>query len=246
MIYVKRWLEYYNQVFSIEPNQVEFLDGLCKQFAAPAKFLSVEAGCAQASMRLLDLNNDVTITDSYPEFISIINHRTVNNKDKLHAFNLNPMDIIRYLGKGFFNVIYCANYRLIFIKDKVSIQKLMLDSKMMLSDGGYLVLDLINFSKYDFSKPRIDLAVKETENAHLYSYILKDADSMKYRLNQQIVTNDGKCIDEVKDEEITPISLETFKTFADAVGFSSIDFYSDYLGNPLKPDSEKIICVLKK
>jgi len=246
MIYVKRWLEYYNQIFSIEDNQVEFLDGLCKQFASPAKFLSVEAGSAQVSMRLADLNNDVTITDTYPDFISAVNHRQISNKNKVHAFNLNPMDIIRYLGKGFFNVIYCANYRLIFIKDKVSIQKLMIDSKMMLSDGGYLVLDLINFSKYDFSKPRIDLAVKNASDAQLYSYILKDADSMKYRLNQQIVTKDGKCIDEVKDEEITPISLETFKTFADSVGFSSVEFYSDYIGNPLTPDSEKIICVLKK
>lgn len=246
MIYIKRWLEHYEELFPIEENQIEFLDEKCRNFSSPAKFLSVECGPALLSRKLSEKNHDITVTDSFPEFISALNNKQKSEGNKIHSFNLHPMDIIRYLGKNFFNVIYCGDYRLIFIKDKASIKKLMFDAKMMLTDGGYLILDLINFSKYDFSQPRIDLQTQKSENAQLYSYILRDADSMKYTLNQQVVTKDGKNIDEVKNEEITPISMETFKAFADDVKFSSIEFYSDYYGNPLKQDSEKIICVLKK
>ena len=117
---------------------------------------------------------------------------------------------------------------------------------MLLSDGGYIVLDLINFAKYDFSGPRIDLAVQKSDRVELYSHILKDAATLKYTLNQQVVTKDGQSIDEVKNEPITPISLETFKRTAEIAKFSSIEFYSDYYGHPLEEDSDKIICVLKK
>ena len=69
---------------------------------------------------------------------------------------------------------------------------------------------------------------------------------MKYYLNQQIVTNEGVSIDAVKDEEICPISLESFKAYSSEIGYSSVQFYSDYKGTPLSENSEKIICVLKK
>lgn len=246
MIYIKRWIEHYAELFPIEANQLKFLNDYCDKFPAPAKFLNVEAGPATVSMELADYNRDVTVTDSFLEFTSLINSKQADREQKVHVFNLNPLDIVRYLGKGFFNIIFCTNYRLIFIKDKASIHKFMIDSKMMLSDGGYLILDLINFSKFDFSEPRIDLPVKKSENVHLYSYILRDANSVRYSLNQQLITKEGKKIDEVVDEDITPISFETFKKLSSEIGFSSIEFYSDYFGTPYSEDSEKIICVLKK
>ena len=246
MIYIKRWLDYYEELFPIEPNQIEFLQGLCNKFPSPAKFLSVEAGTALLSRKMAEANNEVTITDTYTEFISLLHSHQTEITNKIHAFNLPPMDIVRYLGKNFYNLIYCGDYRLIFIKDKAQVQKLLFDSKMLLSDGGYIVLDLINFAKYDFSGPRIDLAVQKSDRVELYSHILKDASTLKYTLNQQVVTKDGQSIDEVKNEPTTPISLETFKRTAEIAKFSSIEFYSDYYGHPLEEDSDKIICVLKK
>jgi len=252
MIYVKRWLEFYDKVFALEENQVQFMDNLCRKFPAPAKFLSIDAGTASTSRELNKLGHNVTVTDTFVEFKKFIDelctetNQASDNPNPIQSYNLNPMDIVRYLGKETYNVIYCADYRLVFLKDKISIQKLMIDCKKMLSENGYLVVDLINFARLDFGQPRIDLPTKKAPDAQLYSYILKDSDSIKYFLNQQVVTNDGKIIDEVKQEEITPISMESFKKFTSELGFSSIDFYSDYKGSPLTPDSEKIICVIKK
>lgn len=245
MIYIKRWTDYYDELFQIEPNQVEFFKELGKNYEEKPKLLSVECGPARLSAALIN-DYDITATDSFPEFVNIVKNRQANFANTFPVFNLVPADLARYLGKDFYNVIYCLNYRLIFMKDKALIWKFLVDAKALLKDGGCLVLDLFNFSKCDFSQTKVDLPEKKSDRATLYSSILKDSESTKYKLYQHVVTSSGKLIEEVKDEEVCPISSETFKTFASEIGYSSIEFYSDYKKTPFANDSDKIICVLTK
>lgn len=214
-------------------------------FPGPAKFLGVECGPALLTEHLQE-KFDITLTDSYAEFVNIVNTRQSSKENPAHVFNLNPADIARYLGKNFFNVITCLCYRIIFMKDRTLIKKFLFDSKMLLSEGGYLVLDILNFSKYDFSETKIELPAKKSDRATLYSSVIKNSDSVQYKLFQHVVTASGKLIDEVKDELICPISMETIRSYAKEVGYSSCEFYNDYKKTPYTADSDKVICVLKK
>ena len=243
MIYIKKWTDYYEDFFPIEPNQYEFFSAMGDEFTAPPKFLSVECGPAFLSEKLQE-KHYIPLTDSFAEFVQIANTRQANKENPAHVFNLNPADIARYLGKKFFNVIFCLCYRIIFMKDRTLIKKFLFDSKMLLSDGGYLVLDILNFSKYDYSETKIDLPPKKAERATLYSSVIKNSDSVQYKLYQHVVTASGKLIDEVKDELICPISMETIRSYAKEVKYSSCEFFSDYKRTPYSPDSDKIICVL--
>lgn len=245
MIYIKKWFEYYDELFRIEEGQQDFIENLCKSAATPKKLLSVECGPGALSKRLVKKGFDITVTDTFPEFINSINNDFSIDKTRLHAFNLLPQDIGRYLGQNFFDVILCANYRIIFMKNKALITKFILDCKNLLKDNGCLVLDLINFTKYDFSADTINLPEKKCERATLYSYLTKNTEDATYNINQYVITGSGKKIDEVIDEEVSPISLETFKKIAEDIQLK-IEFFSDYKGTPLKPDSDKIICVLRK
>ena len=132
------------------------------------------------------------------------------------------------------------------MRDKIYISKLMIDAKSLLTNNGFLIFDLINFTKFDFSKDIVELPQKSSARATLKSWITKDKENVTYLLNQQVITSNDKIIDEVKDEPICPISMESFQKFSKELGFSSIDFYSDYNFTPLQPDSEKIVCVLRK
>ena len=245
MIYIKKWTDYYEDFFPIEPNQLEFFTKMGDEFPVPAKILGVECGPALLTEQLQE-KFDITLTDSYSEFVNVVNTRQSSKENPAHVFNLNPADIARYLGKNFFNVITCLCYRIIFMKDRTLIKKFLFDSKMLLSDGGYLVLDILNFSKYDFSETKIELPAKKAERATLYSSVIKNSDSVQYKLFQHVVTASGKLIDEVKDELVCPISMESIRTFAKEVGYASVEFYNDYKKTPYTTDSDKIICVLKK
>ena len=244
MIYIKRWTDYYEDLFQPEQHQKEFFESLLESFQQPAKLLSVECGPANLS---LDLSKkyEVTVTDQYPEFIKIVNKKIIDQGCKINVHTLNPADISRFFPKNSFNVVTCLNYRLIFLKDRELAKKFMLDARMLLKKGGYLVLDLINFAKFDFSETKIDLPERKCEKATLYSSLIKNSEDVNYKLFQHVVTKAGKMIEEVKDEVVTPISLETFKSAANTMGFSSIEFFSDYKKTPYTLDSEKIICVLK-
>ena len=245
MIYIKRWIDYYEDIFQPEPNQIEFFDELLAGYKQPAKYLSVECGpgCVSAE---LGKKYEVTVTDQYPEFIKSVNAKVAENAAKINVFNLNPADISRFLAKNHFDVVTCLNYRLIFLKNRALAKKFIFDAKMLLAEGGTLVLDLINFAKFDFAGTKIDLPERKCENATLYSSLIKNSESANYKLFQHVVTKEGKMIEEVKDEEVTPISLETFRTVAAEQKFSSIEFYSDYNKTPYTRESDKIICVLKK
>lgn len=241
MINYKHWLDYTEKLFPVEKNQIDFFTKLSEKYESPAKFLNIDCGPALLCEPLIENGLEVSVTDSYEGFIS-----RLKNNPKISSHLVNPVDISRYLFKQNFNIIYTGNYRLVFLKARELIMKFIFDCKMLLSDGGSLVLDLVNFSKLDFSQPRIDLPSKKSEDYQLYSYILKDSDSVKYYLNQQVVTKQGKSIADVTKEEICPISMETIKNYAKQFNFSSVEFYSDYSKSPLTEDSEKIICVLTK
>ena len=43
MIYIKKWTDYYEDFFPVEPHQGEFFESLCGEFSSPAKILSVES-----------------------------------------------------------------------------------------------------------------------------------------------------------------------------------------------------------
>lgn len=245
MVYIKRWVDYYSDLFTIEEGQQSFFESYADQFQQPAKLLNIECGSGLLSESFAD-KYDITVLDQHQEFIDIIKSRTSYNAGKIHAFNLHPQDFSRYLAKNFFNLVYCLNYRVIFLKERALIKKYLFDAKMALSEGGYLILDLINFAKYDFSLTKIDLPEKSCDRGTLYSSLVKNSDGLSYRLYQNFVTSSGKMIEEVKDEVVCPVSLETFKIAAEEMKFSSIEFYSDYNKTPYSKDSEKIICVLKK
>lgn len=245
MIYIKKWIEYYSELFPVEDGQLNFFESYADKFSQPSKILSVECGPALLSESLSE-KCDITVTDQYQEFIDVVKSRNAYNEGKIHAFNLNPMDLSRYMGKNFFDIISCLNYRIIFFKERELIKKFMMDAKMLLVDGGYLILDLINFAKYDFSATKIDLPEKKCTLATLYSSLVKNSEELSYRLYQNVVTSGGKMIEEVKNEQVCPISLETFKSAAEEMKFSSVEFFSDYKKTPYSRESDKIICVLKK
>ena len=101
MIYIKRWIDYYEDLFQPEMNQKEFFESLLDTFEQPAKFLSVECGPANLSLEL-SKKYDVTVTDQYQEFVKVVNTKIVEKGANINVHNLNPIDISRFLPKKTF------------------------------------------------------------------------------------------------------------------------------------------------
>ena len=77
MIYIKRWIDYYEELFTVEEGQEEFFTNLGNSYDEPAKLLSVECGPSALSQKLVD-KFDITATDTYSEFVNIAKTRQNN------------------------------------------------------------------------------------------------------------------------------------------------------------------------
>lgn len=245
MINFTKWIELYKSLYEINSTQEKFFCSLCDEFPNHPRALNVEAGLALLPSKLA-YKYDVTVTDSYPEFIRYISQMQANIEGQPPAFHIDSADIARYLGKEFFNVIFCINSRLIFLKEKALIEKLMFDAKSLLTPGGYIVFDVMNFARYDFADDKIVLPIRKSDEVDLKTTIYKDKEEAVYRMDQEATTKEGVVNDVVKGEKICPICIESFKQIAERIGFSSVNFYSDYKKSPYKKDGYKLICVFKK
>ena len=243
MINFDKWIELYGELYEINKAEENFFYGLCNEFPQHAKTVNVEAGHALLPAKLA-YKYDVTVTDSHEEFIKHILTKQTNSEIQPPTFHIDSSDIAKYLGKEFFNVIFCINSRLMFLKEQSLIEKLLFDAKSLITKDGYIVFDMINFSRYDLSQDKIELPTRKNDKVSLKANFIKGSDNALY-LNQTAVTKDGE-IKVVENEKICTLTKEIVEEIANKIGFSSVTFYGDYNKTPYQKDGYRYICVLQK
>ena len=172
MVNIVDWLDYYSDFFPHQDVEVEFIES-CLENQDNAKLLYVECGMAPLSKDFLS-KYDVTFTDKFSEYTTLLNKRLIHKNNRVHIFNLDPIDIARYLAKDFFSTIFCLHNKMIFMQDDVLIKKFLFDSKMLLKENGKIILGLSNFSKYDLQKDIIEFPTVKSSRGSLKVHLSKD------------------------------------------------------------------------
>ena len=244
MVNIVDWLDYHSDFFPHQDLEVEFIESYLEN-QDNAKLLYVECGMAPLSKDFLS-KYDVTFTDKFSEYTSLLNKRLIHKNNRVHIFNLDPIDIARYLAKDFFSTIFCLHNKMIFMQDDVLIKKFLFDSKMLLKENGKIILGLSNFSKYDLQKDIIEFPTVKSSRGSLKVHLSKDKELVSYRLSGEIIPSNGKTIQISQNEKVFPLGLETIKKIAEELKFSSVEFFGDYLKSPFNKNSSNLICVLTK
>ncbi|MCR5187833.1 MAG: hypothetical protein K6C97_02770 [Treponema sp.] len=245
MIFIKRWIEYYDSIFSADDKKVKFFQKLAEEFPETQKFLSIECGTGNLSLKLAQ-DFDITSTDTQPEFVTIVKDRTLNLEKPFPIFNLNPKDLGKYLGKNFYNIIYSLNYRILFTDSESKIINLLKDCNKLLTKDGYFVIEILTPPEFNSDQGVIELPRKFSVRSTLFTYITKTQTSNICKITQTLKTSSGKVIEEVIDEPICFISKDRMEEISKESGYSSITFYHDYDCNPTMDKASRIICLLKK
>lgn len=245
MIYIKRWIEYYDGIFSADEKKVRFFCKLAEEFPEKQKFLSIECGTGNLSLKLAP-KYDITDTDTQSEFVSIVKDRTLNLEKPFPIFNLNPKDIGKYLGKNFYNIIFSLNYRILFTDNEGNIVQLLKDCNELLTKGGYFAIEILTPPVFNSEQNVIELPRQFNIRSTLFTYITKTQTPNVCKITQTLKTSSGKIIEEVIDEPICFISKERMEEISKEAGYSSITFYHDYDFNPPMEKATRFLCLLKK
>lgn len=241
MEYINNITEYYDELFSVSFPQKKLYEDLIKDYM-PAKILRVGCGTGFLEHWISKNGHDVTGIETNQDMIEIANRRRRLPNMALRFFQMTSLEMTRFLGKGFYNVISSLNDDLIFRNDEILVKKFFFDCKTLLAEKGLLVLQITNFEKYNLEGD-FKLSTKESIRTKLYTKI--SYRDRKYFLSQNLEHYGKKPISVLKDIEIIPLRKADIERFAKEAGFSDIQFYGDWDLSPLTEKSDNIVAIIK-
>lgn len=233
--------EYYDEFFPILDGQMEFFDNLFKDFPKPVKFLGVNCGTGIFEHYLSTCGHNVTAIESVTQLLESATRRRRTQLMTLNIFKMTTLEMGRFLGKGFFNVISSLNGRIALISDKILIEKFFFDCKQLLSKNGKLVISLPNFAKY--SEPEFEIPATGSIRVKLIRKIRTNKASEKL-LEENIENGNGKLLSSLSEIKICTLTKYEIEEIAKKIGFSKVEFYSDFKKTDFDLQSDDLICVL--
>ena len=240
---IQNVIEYYDELYPVTDVQKKFYADLMKQYTIPVKFLRIGCGTGYFEHLLAREGHDVTGLETSKEMLESANLKRRNQLMSIRFFLMSSIDMTRFLGKGFYNIISCLNDRVAFIHDRTLMRKFFFDCKELLAPGGLVVLQLSNYNMYN-KKPMSKLPTRESIRAKLYTEIWTKDDDSKY-LSQEVETGTGKVLPVIDKADIYPLQKEEIISFSKEAGFTEATFYSDFECHPFTGTENELIAVLK-
>ena len=243
MSLIENLIEYYDELFPVTEAQKEFYSSLIQAYTAPVKFLRVECGTGMFESYLAREGHDVTGIESYQEMLYSANLRRRNQLMSIRFFYMSYLDMTRFLGKGFYDVISCLDNRIVFLHDRTLIRKFFCDCRQLLAKDGGCVLSLLNYDVFSGSS-RISLPVRESLRAKLFTE-LSIRDDGSASVTQSVETGTGRMLPVMEDSPVYLLRPAEIESFAREAGFASVTFYADFQKRPFTGSEEALVAVLR-
>ncbi len=234
--------EYYDEMYPVTAERKSFFLQEMASFSMPVRLLRI--GCATGTFehQLAKDGYDVTGIENVESLLESANRKRRTQLMSIRFFNMTTLEMSRFLGKGFYNIISILDNRIIFTHDPVLMKKLFFDCKTLLAAGGKCILQLTNYEKYH-STTEVDLPDIKTLRATMYARIVTEDDGSK-TLDQQLETSSGRPIDVTVAAPVYPITKDEIATFAKEAGFKHCAWYANFAREPFTQDSDTLVAVL--
>ena len=240
MTYIQNLVEYYDELHPIDESIKTFYGKFKQVYDSPPKLLNIACGTGSLEFELAKNGFDVTGLEVASALLDSANLKRRSQILSIRFFKMSVLDMNKFLGKKFYNVISCLNNRLTFVYDRNLMKKVFSDCMELLIPGGTLVLQLYNYKKLG-NAHKNPISAKSSMRVNFYTEIYKEADG-SYFLNKSIKNSSGKILPVLQKERIYPICADEIEEFAKAAGFKKCEFYSDFAETPFTEDSPELLC----
>jgi 2-polyprenyl-3-methyl-5-hydroxy-6-metoxy-1,4-benzoquinol methylase len=239
---IQNIVEYYDELYPVTDAQKSFYDELMDCYDEPVKILRIGCGTGMLENYLAEKGADVTGLETFREVLDSANRRKRNQLMSIRYFQMSSLEMIRFLGRRFYNVVSCLDDRIEFIHDRILMRKFFFDCRELLTNKGKLVIQLYNYD-YFTTEPVAELPESSSIRARLLTKIITKEDGNKY-MQQDVETGNGKILPVLKDIPIYPLRKAEIIDFSNEAGFSRCEFYSSFDGNEFTIKSPVMIAVI--
>lgn len=235
-------VEYYDELYPVTEAQKNFYSEEMSLFPKPIKLLRVGCGTGTFEHSLAVDGADVTGLETSQDLLESANRKRRTQLMSIRFFQMSSLEMVRFLGKNFYNIISILNGRILFTHDETLIRKLFFDCKQLLSENGHLILSLPNMEKFS-SVPLAQLPDRKSIRASLYTQVFTK-DNGKKTLQLDLETGSGKIVPALKDTPIYPLTVKEIEAFSKEAGFAHCSFFSGFDKEPFTDKSDYVVSVL--
>lgn len=233
--------EYYDELYPVTDEQKKFYEKKMNNFSAPVKFLRIGCGTGSFEHSLARDGSDVTGIETSPELLESANRKRRTQLMSVRYFHMSSLEMGRFLGKNFYNIISILDGRIAFTHDNTLMAKLFYDCRELISDGGFLIVTLPNFERYT-GQEDFYLPLHKSIRASLSSHIAQKDGT--FYLNQKLETGNGKKLTVTEDAPINMLIKEDLKKYALDAGFKNVEFFEGFNLAPLTQESQNVLAVI--
>ncbi|HHU35619.1 MAG TPA: class I SAM-dependent methyltransferase [Treponema sp.] len=249
--FYSRTLEYYDELFPLDEQIISCLLRLnetlkkASSISPPPimRFLGVGSATGTLENRLSIHNFDITGIDTNPAMVSTAKRRIKSTFSSIRFFEMNSLDMRRFLKEGSFNIIACVENTLPYIGDETLVRKFFHDARTLLAPEGYLLLQTHNFGTKLADKP-VRLPDRSSIRVRL-SRTLIPAENNKMNLDAQLELGNGQLLQLQNTTEILQLTIPQVTAYALEAGFASTSVYSDFNESPYDPKSPHSVYILQ-
>lgn len=241
MEFFQNLVEYFDEFYPAETEICNFFKELGKNYSFPPKLLQIAAGSGSLALHLAKSGLDVTGIETSQPLLDSANLKRRTQLLSIRFFKMSVLEMARFLGKGFYNVIFCINNRISFIRSKELMVQFFADCRHLLSDDGILVLQLYNYN--NFAENSFEPLKKLSPRASLKTALSVENGKVS-AISQTIECAQNRQIPILENEPVYHLTKEEIEEFAKKSGFNKVEFYSDFKKNAFSSESEEIVCIL--
>lgn len=221
MNYTENIVEYYDELFPVLETQRKFYDELARKYYMPAKILKIGCGTGALEYSLAKEGYDVTGIESNKPLVDCANRRHRTQLMTLRYYEMSTIEMSRFLGKNFYNIVSLLDGQISFISDPVLLDKFFFDASNFLSSDGTLIIELFDKDVLLSNDNEIDLPSLESIRVKYTSKIVKDLEGNSF-LDAELENSSGRKMNVFEKEKYNLWSKDDLENAAKKNGFSEI------------------------
>jgi len=234
--------KYYPHIFPLNPSQVKFLSTILPYNGA--KVLDVGCATGELSFALTRFGFPVWAFDFDADMIEMAQ---IAKSDETMFPILEQLDmrlLDKHYPETFFDTVICFGNTLVHLLNDEYIRQFLRAAYQVLSNDGTLTIQILNYQHIlenqiqslppvDNEHVRFDRSYKFAENADLIDFNTQ----LTIKSTGQVIQNTVK---------LYPITQATLQELLKEAGFTSLEYFGNFAGEPLLADSMQLIVSCKK
>ena len=239
---VQDLVQYFDELYPVTDAIKKFYEEIIKDVPSPAKVLTIGSNSGSLEFFLAKQGCDVTGIENFSPLLEAAHLKRRSQLLSIRFFTLPEDQIVRYLGKKFYNIINIPDGYICFRQTREEVQQLLLDVRELISDDGIVVIKTFNFEQL-IPNSSIDYPMKSGMRSRLFTTLRNDGNTTSVSMKLQVW--DDKAFPILKDRQVYPVSREELCEFAKKAGFKNVEFYADYEKRPLESTSMEMVCIMR-